>query len=231
MTRSNLPSPPTSAASSNAVRRGPASAGSPARQAEPTVGAACRAALSPTAQPTAQPALRDLLVGIGSPHGDDAMGWIVADAASRRCPANIDVRTAAVPLDLLDWLDGVDALHVVDACLGDGSRGDLTRWAWSELADCNSDETPFQGTHGFDLVSVLRLAEKLGRLPSEVVVWGIEVGNVSTSCERQGACLRPFQELHPQLAPCGSHSLGAEQAALQTSRNTCRQSSTRFFRS
>src|SRR5688572_26163325 len=48
-----------------------------------------------------------LVVGIGSDHGDDRVGWLVADALQTRAPADVSVRHAKTPLDLLDWLDEI----------------------------------------------------------------------------------------------------------------------------
>lgn len=135
---------------------------------------------------------KQLLIGIGSPQGDDQIGWMVAEAIGAKSGANITVRRASVPLDLLDWLTGADSLHVVDACVGSNAIGELTRWEWPELVADHHDQTPFRSTHGFDLVSALRLGEKLGRLPLKVVVWGIEVGRVSQT-------IRPTEEIMNHL--------------------------------
>ncbi len=137
-----------------------------------------------------------LIVGIGSPHGDDQIGWMVVEALRPDCDDGIAVHTASVPLDLLDWLDNVHSLHVVDACVAGKAVGELTRWNWPELIDYNNTEPPFQGTHGFDLVSTLRLAEKLGRLPQQVVVWGIEVG----SCDVLKTSEGDIEEFVPSIA-------------------------------
>jgi len=146
---------------------------------------------------------QQLLIGIGSPHGDDQIGWMIAEAIGAKGGANITVRRAPVPLDLLDWLNSAGSLHIVDACVGGNAVGELTRWEWPELVADHHDQTPFRSTHGFDLVSALRLGEKLGRLPSKVVVWGIEVGRISQTIRPTDQimnCLNPisdriFQEL------------------------------------
>ncbi len=115
---------------------------------------------------------RTLIVGIGSAHGDDQIGWLVADrlAASVACD-HIEVRHAKSPVDLLDWLVDVDRLVICDACRGLGSAGGMRRWTWpsEELAAIG-----LSGTHGLSVPAVLKLANSLGRLPEDIVVWAIE---------------------------------------------------------
>lgn len=56
-----------------------------------------------------------LVVGIGSSHGADTIGWQVARWLERESTAHWDVKLALVPSDLLDWLDGRPALTLIDA--------------------------------------------------------------------------------------------------------------------
>lgn len=113
-----------------------------------------------------------LIVGIGSPHGDDQAGWLVAEhLAGKLDRADVAVRKAALPAALLDWLDGTDRLIVCDACRGLGRSGKVKRWTWPdrELVD-----VAWSGTHDLPLPAVLQLADRLGRLPQFVVVWSVE---------------------------------------------------------
>lgn len=115
---------------------------------------------------------RTLIVGIGSPHGDDRAGWLVADRlAAVLGPNQAEIRRAASPMDLLDWLDDVGRLVICDACRGLQRAGQLRRWNWpaSELPP-----VAWSGTHDLPLPAALALAQRLGRLPEQVVVWAIE---------------------------------------------------------
>jgi hydrogenase maturation protease len=116
--------------------------------------------------------MQTLVVGIGSPHGDDQAGWLVAVKLAARQTA-ITVRRAQVPVDLLDWLDGVERLIVCDACEPAGQPGSIRHWIWP------AELTPLRAvsSHGLDIASVLSLAETLGKLPSQVHVWGIEAAH------------------------------------------------------
>jgi len=116
---------------------------------------------------------RTLFAGIGSPHGDDRIGWLVADALDESMLPGVEVRQASTPSHVLDWLDGFDRLVICDACLRTGGTDlpYLHRWTWptlevSSLRSANS--------HAFGLAQVLQLAERLGTLPQEVIVFGVE---------------------------------------------------------
>ncbi len=77
-----------------------------------------------------------LFVGIGSPHGDDQAGWLLADLLRGQFASagGILVRQAVVPADILDWLNGVEHLHVCDACTTGSPAATLHRWEWNVAA-------------------------------------------------------------------------------------------------
>lgn len=122
---------------------------------------------------------RTLLVGIGSPHGDDQIGWCVADAMRSVVSPAVEIREASTPSQLLDWLDRVDRLIVCDACQSRrralaNSRNDTPgfhRWQWPTL---QVSMLRSAGSHSFGLPQVLQLAERLGSLPQDVIVFGVE---------------------------------------------------------
>lgn len=124
-----------------------------------------------------------LVVGIGSYHGWDQLGWLVTDHLAQSSRMDADFRLAVVPIDLLDWISGYTSLHVIDAwAIGLPSsqasepnpsdfRPTIARWEW-----------PFPDTqahsiscHGIDVRSALELSSQLDVLPPHVVAWGIGV--------------------------------------------------------
>ena len=113
-----------------------------------------------------------LLVGIGSPFGDDRLGWLVVGEIERRGGSDAHTRCARAPADLLDWLEGVDRLVVCDACHGGGPAGSWRRFDWPTTL---LDDVAFCGTHDMSLAATLALAEQLGLLPKETTIWGLTV--------------------------------------------------------
>lgn len=124
-----------------------------------------------------------LVVGIGSPHGHDRLGWSVALSLKQCQSDKCDVRIAMTPADLLDWLEGYDTLHLCDACQSHSSvdspqSAALHRWQWP---DEHIQEQQWSGSHDLGLSNVLRLATQLGTAPSSIILWGLEATSVGTS--------------------------------------------------
>ena len=137
-------------------------------------------------------------VGLGSSHGDDQAGWLAARGlAERTGSAQYDVRQAATPADLLNWLDGAKRLIVCDGCRGIGEPGAVKRWNWptEQLADIS-----WSGSHDFPLPAVLQLAERLGRLPVQTEVWGIETVSAKPLAEPCNAVRAAVDRVVDQLA-------------------------------
>ncbi|HEX3657568.1 MAG TPA: hydrogenase maturation protease [Pirellulales bacterium] len=112
-----------------------------------------------------------LLIGLGSPHGDDQVGWRVAEEISRLVPT-LPTACVASPIEILDRLDDVKRLVICDACRSAGVVGGIYRWQWP---DRQLAPIEFSGTHDVELSAVLKLASALGRLPKQVTIWGIEI--------------------------------------------------------
>ncbi|MCC6509734.1 MAG: hypothetical protein IT423_11535 [Pirellulaceae bacterium] len=123
---------------------------------------------------------RRLLIGIGSHHGYDRLGWLVAEEIESRQCSGLDVRVASTPLKLLDWLDNYAEVHVCDASQGVAAHGADTvadqvavhRWQWPSQ---EIDRRRWCGTHDMSLPAVLELAAQLGMFGCPVIVWGLEL--------------------------------------------------------
>jgi hydrogenase maturation protease len=112
-----------------------------------------------------------LIVGIGSPFGDDAVGWEIADALLKEdVRPKIKIKKAASPIHLLDWLENVERLILCDACHDGDVIGLARRNVWP---DPQLMQLTWTGTHDFSLIATIRLAEKLKRLPPNVVFWTV----------------------------------------------------------
>lgn len=120
-----------------------------------------------------------LVVGVGSHHGDDALGWRVAERVAELAGPSVCVRCAISPAHLLDWLANVTVLHVIDTCLADNRPGRVHRRRWPDLPV--EIATPPSSSHDFGLAQVLALAERLGMLPSRTIVWAVEVNRCLTA--------------------------------------------------
>ncbi len=126
-----------------------------------------------------------LVMGIGSHHGDDGIGWAVIDQLIERPMDGVCFVKAQVPLDLLDTIDEVSEVHLVDAAVGLDPSESLLRLNYSipfERAALGS--ISMMGTHGMSVTEVLRIAESLGVYTGHVTIW---------LCK--GQSYQPFEEL------------------------------------
>lgn len=149
----------------------------------------------PTPLPTPLPTL---VVGIGSPHGDDQAGWEVITQLSDRFLGEFTFRKASVPHDILDWLHSELNLHIVDASLDSepGVRRHAIRQQpdpsvqinqlqpWSaDFAEMAFPDVRSSSSHQLDLLSVLKLASTLGKLPNQFLLWTV---SIELSCKNDG---------------------------------------------
>jgi hydrogenase maturation protease len=113
-----------------------------------------------------------LVVGIGSSHGDDQLGWHVAEQlAAVLDRSDVTVRRALSPADILGWLDNAERLIVCDACQNLGAPGRVHHWRWP---DEQLSQLRFAGSHDLGISAALSLADRLGLLPADTSIWCAE---------------------------------------------------------
>lgn len=112
------------------------------------------------------------VVGLGSPCGDDRFGWVVADRLAtevrRRGLTGVVVRRALFPVQLLNWLDGLERLLLIDACQGLNVGDGLLRLDWP---GDQWREVRGRGSHDYTVWQTLQLADRLGSLPARCHLW------------------------------------------------------------
>ncbi|MCA9080325.1 MAG: hydrogenase maturation protease [Planctomycetaceae bacterium] len=147
---------------------------------------------------------RLLCVGLGSSHGDDQLGWAVADVLREWAADHddIDVRHAGTPIDLLHWLEGVDDVYLCDAISSQEPPGTMHRYESDLTADDRSKILPelqrlrVGGTHQIGLPAVLDLAATLGCLPQRLIVYGVTGRDFSPGQSPSA----PLQAVVPEVA-------------------------------
>ncbi len=113
------------------------------------------------------------VVGVGSPHGDDQAGWLLARAVVEALQLAAGPRLLQTPSDLLldDPLSG--QLMLCDGLRSGASPGTVRLLAWP---NAQIAQGRFSGSHDLGLPQVLALLERLGRLPPCVWLWTVEIG-------------------------------------------------------
>jgi hydrogenase maturation protease len=126
------------------------------------------------------------VIGLGSPHGDDGLGWAALDALARRrllpglhLHARVDPAT-----ELLAVLGQARHAILVDAIVDDGPEGRVVRCGPEAL----QDRPATASSHGVSVDVVLALARALGTAPERIELIGLTVRAERT---QPGADLSP----------------------------------------
>jgi hydrogenase maturation protease len=120
------------------------------------------------------------VIGVGSPSGDDQVGWqviAVLDRFARFTGAAHD-RIGAIALDrpgvnLIPHLAGAERVLLIDAVRSGSPPGSIHRIGSAAI----ETPTPALSSHGFGVALALALAREIGALPADLVVYGIEIGS------------------------------------------------------
>lgn len=144
-----------------------------------------------------------LIVGVGSPHGDDRAGWeMLRHLQPLGFPPQCRIRAASSPLEILDWIDGIQRLILCDACRDGGPPGQIRRFVWPARRLL---QTSWSGSHDFSLVATLELAQRLQRLPPAVTLYGVVA--------QDAAPLAPLSAAVRQALPRLAQRIAAEMGA------------------
>lgn len=163
-----------------------------------------------------------LVVGIGSPHGDDQAGWKVVEQLKVRRVSGVEFQLATVPHDMVDWLGGVAEMHIVDGCSSGSEEDSVRRFDFGDhwLSDRSNSScvgpTPClptgatldrvfskfrsAGSHQIDILTVLELAKCLKLLPHRVVLWAIPGSKFGPGDTLTAGCLALIADCVEQLS-------------------------------
>jgi hydrogenase maturation protease len=132
--------------------------------------------------------MKRVLIGVGNAYrGDDGVGLIVAERVRALAPREVDVTLCEQEASrVMDAFEGADAAVIVDAVASGGTPGELHRF------DAASAAVPARvfgsSTHAFGVGEAIELARALGKLPTAVVVIGVE-GREFSAGERLSAAV------------------------------------------
>lgn len=118
--------------------------------------------------------MRRIVIGVGNPsRGDDGAGLEVA----RRVRTRGSHQVASGSYELIDVWEGAEDVVVVDAAKSGSLAGTVHRF------EAHSEPLPSgvlaTSTHSIGVADAIEMARSLGRLPERLVVYGIEVQDVT----------------------------------------------------
>ncbi|MCU0835259.1 MAG: hydrogenase maturation protease [Chromatiaceae bacterium] len=145
------------------------------------------------------------VIGLGSPFGDDRVGWRVVELLSRRlAPALARV----LPLDrpgpaLLEALGGRAEAVLIDGAATGRPLGSIHRLCAAEVAASGART---DSGHGLGLAETLQLGRALGILPPRLTVYVVSIDPTDTvhpdarlTKEVEAAAVRLARELEQEL--------------------------------
>lgn len=118
------------------------------------------------------------VLGVGSPFGDDQVGWKVLDnLQALQFSRLISFKKLDRPhLQLLDEIKQDDSLiYIIDAMKSNASIGEIKRLSLDEIS---SIEQPIS-THDLGVIPSLQIAAALNQLPKQLILFGVEIGEVN----------------------------------------------------
>jgi len=122
------------------------------------------------------------IIGCGNlDRGDDGVGIFVADRLREHgLPAETCTGEAT---GLMEAWRGANDVLIVDAVRTGAPPGTVHQW---EVRDSRFPARSSASTHGFGLAEGIELARKLGTLPKQLHIYGIEIGQCAA-----GSALSP----------------------------------------
>jgi len=125
------------------------------------------------------------IIGVGSPFGDDRLGWVAAESL-QRSPVLSVLEPGRIVISILDrpgamllaHCHNTDHVIVMDAVRSGAVPGTRHRLSVSDLADSRLPAT----SHGFGVAAALELARVLGNLPDRLLLRGIEMDASCSGC-------------------------------------------------
>ena len=117
-----------------------------------------------------------LVVGLGSPYGDDQIGWMACEQLKNELGHISEVEFVTCDRSGLEWLSRIsDAGQVffIDAMRSGEKPGtvkkiDLNTTQWNEQSVSLS-------SHGINFKDAIEVAQSLGDLPGLISIWAVEM--------------------------------------------------------
>ncbi len=125
------------------------------------------------------------ILGIGSPYGDDKVGWMVIDnilKEQEKFKNNIPNRLVIEKHDrpgmhLLELMRGAYMVYLVDAVISSKPIGTIHKLYKNEIKELKSVLT----THDVGIAQALEIGEAISSLPKEIIFYGVEIDFASIS--------------------------------------------------
>ena len=120
------------------------------------------------------------VIGIGSNHGVDQVGWLACEMLQKKMKAYpIDWQFCRTPAQLPELFEHCDNAVLIDALISNKPIGQVLTLSKDDLLSLSS---PWS-SHGIGVVEALKLTEALGRLPANYKILGITTSDSEMKTE------------------------------------------------
>lgn len=121
-----------------------------------------------------------LVLGVGSPFGDDQLGWCAAQLLQKR--AELQPFSTRLKIDwsdrpglrLLELMKEADTVFLIDAIKTGAPIGTIHRFVNKEIHGLSSELS----SHSFGVLETLQLGFSLNSLPPKVLLYGLEIDGI-----------------------------------------------------
>ncbi|MFV9503495.1 MAG: HyaD/HybD family hydrogenase maturation endopeptidase [Oscillochloridaceae bacterium umkhey_bin13] len=141
-----------------------------------------------------------LILGLGNLIlGDDGLGVRMIERLLEQyaLPAQVEaIEGGTLGLHLLPYLEGVQALLIIDAIWADQPPGSLIRLEGEALPVALNDT---MSPHQFGLAELLAVGSLYGPMPQRIVLWGIVPASMEFGLELSEPVAAKLDELMAQL--------------------------------
>lgn len=121
---------------------------------------------------------RIVVVGVGSPFGDDKVGWEVvkllrqSSKVKSLLSATIKIEVVDRPgPHLLNIIDQYDTAIIIDAAQSDYPAGTILRFDKQDIQHTHT----YTSSHDFGVLETIALGKAIDQLPEQVVVYGLAI--------------------------------------------------------
>ncbi|EHL30424.1 hydrogenase maturation protease [Legionella drancourtii] len=121
------------------------------------------------------------VLGIGSPFGDDQVGWKVAEALKKHIskyaniPQHVLIESHDRPgIRLIELMREASTVFIIDAVKSNSEIGKIHRFKNKEIF---ASENRFS-THDIGVSQALQLGGALNALPDNIILYGIEIDTI-----------------------------------------------------
>ncbi|MDH5376860.1 MAG: hydrogenase maturation protease [Gammaproteobacteria bacterium] len=141
---------------------------------------------------------RVLILGIGSDHGDDSLGWEALRRLRKKIGNGQEIEFVECDASILNCNEKISQsakLVLIDAIANNGEAGEIYRFDLHSELSAHTRIKGSMSSHGLNVLDSVRVLIVLGLLPKESTLWGIEPGPMEPNTEISSRVLKSVERL------------------------------------